>query len=322
VIAVGCSSVAGCTANGAFSSFRSQAIRAFKNSVTITAASQPNCPPGTLDCLLGNVVITETQNGQFKAGDVVRGYFLPDSKSLRNDVLIKAGNTNDLPIITTNATSGLLVSPVVVICPPNIPLVNICVFAFTITQQSFGPALGQVTISNIHATIAKDATPGPIQMDWGNTAIVLGVPVGTPIGQPFEGVVSNGTIGAAPVKTAISNASASGVHVAGDGAVYTTSTKVVATGKYVTFRAHMDPSLAGERVEVWMAIRHDGAWGAFVKVSTRAVNAAGDAFFSWKTSDNTSPFTNQAGWVSVRFRFAGNSAHAAAMSLARQARFT
>ena len=56
--------------DGGIISVVSNAIRAFKNSVTVTAVSVPNCERGATDCLLGNVVITETQNGQLKAGQI------------------------------------------------------------------------------------------------------------------------------------------------------------------------------------------------------------------------------------------------------------
>lgn len=325
VILSGCTTPAGCAGDPGFVGFLSEAIRAFRNSVTVSASSQPFCPPGSTDCLLGNIVITETQNGQLKAGQAITGWFVPSSTSLRNEVFIKASTTNDLPIVSTNASSGLLVGTVTVVCPPAIPLLNICFFTFPITQQSFGPALGQITVSNIHATIANGAVLGPILMDWGNTNIVAGIPVGPPpVGQAFEAVVSNGTIGSTPVpaRTSIVNGSAVGVSVAGDGTVFTASTKIVDAGDYVTWRAHMSPSLAGERVEVWMAIKpNGGAWGAWLKVTTRAVNGNGDAYFSWKTADNVAPFTTQAGRVSVRFRFAGNAQHGAFTSFARQALF-
>jgi hypothetical protein len=191
------------TTDGGILSLVSNATRALKNSVSIVAASQPFCAPGSTDCLLGNISGTETQNGQFKMGDVIRGWFVPRGSTLRNDILIKAGNTNDLPVVTTNASSGLLVSPVTVVCPPNIPLLNICFFQFSINQQSFGPTLGTWTVSNIHVTIVPDAPPGPIQMEWGNQNIILGTQVGPPpAGQAFDAVVSNGIVGTAPIPVA------------------------------------------------------------------------------------------------------------------------
>jgi len=303
-VVAGCTTFAGCQANPAFSSFVSEAIRAFKNSVTVTAASQPNCPPGTLDCLLGNIVITETQNGQFKANDIIRGYFLPDSKSLRNEVSIKAGNTNDLPIITTNTNSGLLVSAVTVVCPPNIPLLNICFFAFQVTQQSFGPAFGQVTVSNIHATIAKDATPGPIQMDWGNTGFILGVPIGAPIGQPFEATVSNGNIGTGPITATTKTSASTAVGKTNNSVLFTVGTKVVplvaSSNNIVTVRVKVDPALVGKSVVIERAVKNaNGTWGAFTKITTRTIGADGYAYYYASA--------HSAQWVSYRGMFAGTT---------------
>jgi len=315
----GCTNVITCNLNPAFAGVVSEAIRAFKNSVTVTAASQPNCPPGTADCLLGNIVITETQNGQFKAGDVIRGYFVPDSKSLRNDVLIKAGNTNDLPIITTNSASGLLVTPVTVICPPAVPLINICFFAFAVTQQSFGPTLGQVTVSNIHATIAKDATPGPINMDWGNTAFILGVPVGTPAGQPFETVVSNGNVGngpTPPATTKTSAASASGKTQTAS--AFTVGTKVVSlvagTNNIVTIRIKVDPALIGKSVVIQRATKNSaGVWSAFTNLTSRTIGADGYAYYYASA--------HSAQWNSYRGKFLGNAQWAPSQSQAIQVRW-
>jgi hypothetical protein len=315
----GCTSFAGCSANAAFASVVSEAIRAFKNSVSVTAASQPNCPPGTTDCLLGNIVITETQNGQFKPGDVVRGYFVPDSKSARNDVLIKAGNTNDQPIITTNTTSGLLVSPVTIICPPNVPLLNICFFQFTITQQSFGPALGQVTVSNIHATIAKDATPGPILMDWGNTGIILGVPLGAPAGQPFETVVTNGTIGAGPNPPATTKTSAtSAIGKTISATAFSVGTKVVtlvpSSNNVVTIRIKVDPALVGKNVTIQRAVKNSaGVWSAFTNLTSRTVGADGYAYYYASA--------HSAQWLSFRGAWLGNAQFAPSHSQTVQVRW-
>ena len=317
-VIAGCTSNSNCASNAAFAGFLSQAIRAFKNSVTVTAASQPNCPPGTADCLLGNIVITETQNGQFKAGDTIRGWFVPSAQSNRNDVLIKASNTNDLPIITTNAASGLLVSPVTVICPPNIPLLNICFFQFTINQQSFG-TLGQINISNIHASIASGAQLGPILMDWNNTGIVLGVPVGAPSGQPFEAVVSNGNIGAGPNPPALtSTRAASAIGKTQNPAAFSVATKVVhlvaTSNNIVTIRIKVDPALIGKTVIIQRAVKNSaGVWSSFTNLTTRVVSADGYAYYY------ASAHSRQ--WVSYRGVFPGNAQYAASHSQTVQVRW-
>jgi hypothetical protein len=323
----GCSTVPGCTANAAFSSIVSNAVRAFRSGVVVSAVSQPVIDRGDTDALAGNITITETLNGQFKPGQVIFVQILARANTLRQDVLLNTANTNNQPIVTTNAASGLATSPPTfggitpnpIVCQNAIPLVAICGFAFTITQQSFGPTLGQITISNLHYFVLPDAVNGPVQVQVSSSGLTGG-PVN---GVAFQSVVSNARVGAA-TQTSIANLSALGVQSLGTVASFTTSTKVTRAGTYVTWRAQMSPAASGERVEVWVARRAEGSstWTPFVKLTTRAVNAQGLAYFSWRTSDITSPYTNQAGWLSVRFRFAGNASHNAATSLARQAHFT
>jgi hypothetical protein len=199
-------------------------------------------------------------------------------------------------------------------------LIAVCGFFFTINQQSFGPTLGQITISNIHYFVLPDAVNGPVQVQVSSSG-VTGGPVN---GVAFQSVVSNARVGAA-IETSIANLSAIGVQSLGTAANFSTSTKVVRAGRYVTWRAQMSPAASGERVEVWVSRRAEGSsptsWSPFVKLTTRAVTASGLAFFSWRTSDITAPYTNQPGWLSVRFRFVGNASHNAATSLARQAHF-
>jgi len=296
-----------CAGNAAFSSVVSNAIRVFKNTVTVTAASQPNCAPGAVDCLLGNVVITETQNGQLKAGQLIFGWILPRSTTLRNDVRIKATNTNDLPIITTNSNSGLLVSPVQVICPPVLPLVQICVFAATVTQQSFGPAFGQITISNMHATVTPDAVLGPIQTEWSNSLSSLGITVpvlpGTP-GQPFDSIVSNGNVGTGPVTATTKTSAASAVGKTNNAILFTVGTKVVplvaSSNNIVTVRVKVDPALVGKSVVIERAVKNaNGTWGAFTKITTRTIGADGFAYYYASA--------HSAQWVSYRGMFAGTT---------------
>ena len=87
--------------------------------------------PARTDCLGGNITITEQFNGQLKAGQVITVRILPRATVQRQDVILKTGVTNDLPIVTTNANSGLLVSPINVLCPPSALLgITLCQFTF------------------------------------------------------------------------------------------------------------------------------------------------------------------------------------------------
>jgi len=301
----GCASVAGCVGAAGFQSFATNAIRAFKNSVVVTAVTNPVVGPGTADGLAGNVTVTETQNGQFKPGDVVVFQYLPRATTTRNDLIIEPGNTNELPIISTNVASGLLASPVAVLCPASALLgITFCAFTTTITQQSFGPTLGQITVSNIHVQVAADAVLGPENLRVTNTGI-LGFTV--PTGQPFDSVVSNVTVGNAPLPTTITNASAAGVQNSG---TFSTSTKVVPLNTYVTFQAITNLPTA-THLTVWVAVKTNGVWSVFSPVTARVVNQFGMAYYYWRSST--------AKWVSIKWSFAGNAAFGPDMSLARQA---
>ena len=129
--------------NSAVVGLVSNAIRAFRAGPIVAAVSDPLCNPGSTDCLGGNITITEQFNGQLKAGQVVTVRILPRATVQRQDVILKTGVTNDLPIVTTNSNSGLLVSPINVLCPPSALLgITLCQFTFVVSQQSFGPTLG------------------------------------------------------------------------------------------------------------------------------------------------------------------------------------
>lgn len=286
----------------------SNAIRAFGNSVSVTASSQPRCDRGSTDCLAGNIVVTETSNGQFRAGEVITVNILPRATTQRMDVLLQTSSTNQTPIVTTNASeSGLLVTPVGVTCTPSAIFgVVVCNFAITVTQQAFGPALGKMTFSNIHYVVAADAVFGNVNVN------VTGMGGGA---QTLDAVVTNAIIGAAPVATSIDSAVGVGID---QGATFGTRTALpnsAASGadRYATWRFHMDPSMAGEWVDVYWATKTNGTWSAFTFVKRVKVNGSGDAYFHWKAANGS--------WIAAYGKFAGNASHAAAQSRSRQARY-
>jgi hypothetical protein len=175
VILVG--SQAGVMNGTASSSLVSNATRMFKSGVVVAALSQPAVVAGTTDTLAGNLTISETLNGQFKPLQTICVVILPRASNGNRiqDTFIKTTNTNDLPVITTNAASGLLTSSVgtpgcgalftatntaegVVPTPGNS-------FSFTVNQQSFGGTLGVITVGNIHLITTADAPTGPVLVD-------------------------------------------------------------------------------------------------------------------------------------------------------------
>jgi hypothetical protein len=182
VILVG--SQAGVSNGTASSSLVSNATRMFKSGVVVAALSQPAVIAGTTDTLAGNLTISETLNGQFKPNQDICVTILPRTSNgtRTQDTFIKTATTNDLPVISTNAASGLLTDAVAVPgCGPqfvdsvyyNAPFLPNpgASFEFTITQQSFGGTLGVITISNIHLITTADAVSGPVLVDvMGDTA--------------------------------------------------------------------------------------------------------------------------------------------------------
>jgi hypothetical protein len=303
----GCSSVGGCAGNPAFTGAVSAANRVFNGAIIVAAVSQPTANQGAIDVLEGNITLTETGalNGQFRLGEVITLTIVAPSSALHNEVFINTTSTADSPIILTNAAaSGLLTTAPVVVCPTLLPLFNLCTITFVVSQQSFGPAAGVITITNVHKNILVDAHNGPVfeQITGGGGGST-----------PFQAVVSPLIIGPPAVATSITNGSALGVTKTGP---FTFATKVTPHGTYVTWQAHMSPALAGEKVSVWMATKPIGGttWSSFAPFSSRVVDASGNAYFYFKSTS--------ARWVSIKFSFAGNSAHSATTSLSRVAKYT
>jgi hypothetical protein len=264
----------------------SNAIRAFGNSVSVTASSQPRCDPGATDCLAGNIVVTETSNGQLRAGEVITVNVLPRATTQRMDVLLQTTSTNQTPIATTNASeSGLLVTPVGVTCTPSAIFgVVVCNFAVTVTQQAFGPALGKITFSNIHYVIAADAVNGPVNVN------VVGTGGGS---QTVDAVVSNAIIGPAPVppaRTGVTPSSAEGKNFSTcstdtTGCAFHARTTVT-TGRVITFRWKVDAKFTGQRMEVvWVKNNNpagalpQGYPGSYTHVSWIVVGSGGWAYY-------------------------------------------
>jgi hypothetical protein len=282
-------------ANTVLQTIATNAVRAYRNQPVVAAVSQPIVPRGSTNSLLGNLTITETQAGQFKAGETITVTILPRSSigvafQARQDIFLKTGTTADTPVIGTNTASGLLTGSAAV---------GTTAFSFTISQQATGQ-LGVITISNIHVITLADAIDGSILVRVTSSGA----------GQGIDQVVSNGTIGVIPV-VAISARTALGATKFGP---FSTTTKVAARGKYITWRFSGGSALAGKTVEIWRAIKNaDGSWGAFSKLTARVADGSGKAYFWWRYSS--------AKWISVRAYYAGDATHSVSWSPARQGRW-
>jgi hypothetical protein len=277
----------------AFSKLVSMATRAFKDSVVVAATSQPRIPQGSTG-LAGNIVITETLNGQFKATQLVCLQIQPRASNENlQDTWFDSANQNTLPIVTTNAASGLLVSAVVVGggsgCEPGPGGDNRGTAGFTITQQSFGPTLGQITISNIRYISTADAPNGPVLVRVYSPSPSAGV--------QFSTFVSNAILGPAVVlaPTGIIASVAPGVNRSvcntdTAGCAFRSKAPTVnsgATGNhaYVTIRWHVSGIVSG-KVTVYYQKKAIGVpfvqgWpGVFTKLTTVVVSGGWAYYFA------------------------------------------
>ena len=92
-----------------------------------------------------------------------------------------------------------------------------------------------------------------------------------------------------------------------------TSTKVAAANKFITWRFAGGSALAGKTVRIYVATRNSaGGYGPFVNLTGRVADANGNAFFSWRATKT---------WVSVRAYFAGDNTYAASWSPVTQGRW-
>jgi hypothetical protein len=270
----------------------SNATRAFKSDVIVAAVSQPVIPAGATGAAAGDITITETLNGQFKPGQVVCIQIQPRTASTGpQDTWFDAGGggpTSKLPVITTNAASGLLVSSVAVGgtqdsgCAGGISD-NRAVASFSVTQQSFGGTMGVITISNLHYATNADAPDGNV--------LVRVFTKSVPAGVFFSTFISNARIGSTVAGTA---ATRLGVTQVG---AFTTSTKVAGLHKYVTYRFDFGVGAAGAHVDIWGATKNGNDWTAFTKITTRVANASGVVYYYIRQGAAT--------WKSYRAMWAG-----------------
>ena len=256
------------------------AVRAFRSGVVVVALSQPTIGRGVSDAVIGSITVTETLAGQFKLGQDICVVIEPRSTNFFiQDTFLKVATTNDTPIISTNNASGLATGPVSVDCADEFVGANLTnSFGFSITQQAFGPTLGQITISNVHVATTADAVLGNVLVsvrgdtDGGATA--------------FQSIVIPAKIGSQIAGTA---ATRLGVTQVG---AFTTSTKVQTVRKYVTYRFDFGVAAAGKTFEIWGATKTGNDWSAFTKVTARVANASGVVYYYIRQ--------NSATWKSYR----------------------
>jgi hypothetical protein len=283
------------------------ATAAYRVSVGVAALSQTALPAGALGAPVGDLAVWETGLGQLKAGEVICVEVLPRAGTaggLIQDVFLGAQATAALPIVTTTGT-GLVVGPVSMEpfgddndeCGDASgvgPATQTTAFSFTVLQQSVAGD-GRLVISNIRYTTTADAADGLIQVR------VSGANLGAPTMVAFQQIVSNARIGAQPTAAV---ASRLGVTQTG---VFTTSTKVAALNKYVTFRFDFGVSAAGKTIQILGATKTGNDWSPFANVTSRVANASGVVYYYIRQSSATWK-SYRAYWAAAGIMTAGGQA--------------
>jgi hypothetical protein len=203
-------------------------------------------------------------------------------------VTFVGGVTSNVPLVTTNVGSGLLVGAV------NNFTANDADFGFTIAQQAVG-TLGVITISNMHVSVLGDALPTTVQ-------------VRVDCDPGGGGVDINQVVSPARIGNPVAGTAATRLGVTQVGA-FTTSTKIPAVGKYVTYRLDFGVAAAGQLVQIWGATKTGNDWSAFTVVTSRLANASGVVYYYIRH--------NAATWRSYRGFWAGGGS----WTPARQARW-
>jgi hypothetical protein len=236
----------------------SNAFRAFRNQPVVAAVNQVVLSAGTTNGVLGNITITETQAGQFKAGDTCNVEIEEGANPAGNAQVVQflSGLTSDRPVVGTNTASGLLVGAVTGIDEDE--------FDFAITQQAVG-TLGVITISNMHVRVLGDAL---------NQTVLLTVDC-NPTG---GGVDILQTVSPARIGNPVTGTNATRLGVTQIGS-FTVSTKVPDVGNYVTYRMDFGVGAAGKIVQIWGATKTGNDWSAFTVVTARRANASGVVYY-------------------------------------------
>ncbi len=276
------------------------AMRALAGSPIVAAASQPFVTAGGMNQVAGDVTISEGSTANFAAGETISLCLVTQALTISTDTFFANTAGVGMPIVTTNnATSGLVAS---ITYSSTLCSSTVGGFQVKVENGAIG-ALGVITVSGLKYNVNVGSANGPVFLQ----VMKLALPA---VGTDFNQVVSNATIGA-PAAVAISAATALGATKVGP---FSTTTKVAALGKYVTWRFAGGSALAGKTVQIWVATKNaDGSWGAFTLLTGRVADASGNAYFWWRSSS--------AKWISVRAYYAGDATHSASWSAARQGRW-
>ena len=160
-----------------------------------------------------------------------------------------------------------------------------------------------MVVDNINLITLADASNGPVLFNvcgYGDSPTMV----------QFQAQVSNAKIG---VKAAIAISSTSALGLMPNQGAWSTSTKVAAANKYITWRFQGGAALAGKLVQIQVAAKNsNGGWGPFVTLTSRLSDSSGTAYFHWRTTGQ---------WLSVRAYYPGDISVAESWSPARQGRW-
>lgn len=282
------------------------ATRVYQGAVTVTALSQPLIQAG-LTGVGGDIQIKETVAGSLKAGDWICLAIQPRASNNWIQDTWFDPRSQDLNPIASATGGGMVVGTVFVgnffgsPCSGQGVGDTRATAGFRVVQQATGGVLGTITIKNFHYTTTADAPAGPVSLrvsGWGGNERQNS-------GQFFSSFVSNARIGA-KAKLSIGAVSALGLNPTSG---YTTKTpKVQAAGKYITWKFTGGTALAGQRVNVLVAQRINGAWGGPQYLKSAFADANGIVTFSWKAPAGTV--------LNVRVQWPGNVNYAVSTSKA------
>jgi len=138
-----------------FQTLVTNAVRAFKSGIVVSAASQPYIAPGTTGAA-GNITIAETANGQLSTYDYIQCQIVSTASDRNQQIYLSTANSNDLPVVSTNSSSGLVAQ---------LGGTWSGGFWLWVSQQAVAPNLGVITISNLHYTVASGTATGPVNVE-------------------------------------------------------------------------------------------------------------------------------------------------------------
>ena len=289
----------------------SNAVRAFKDSVVVTALSQPTIPAGAARPAPATSRSPRRLAGQLKAGepDLPRDPAARERTTTLQDTWFNSPNTDQLPIVTTAGARPARRSASRSASEQQLPDGTGSATTAGRRSASRSPAVDRRCARHPRRS-ATSTTSRRLTRRTGRSSFACLRIDQRRSASRSSAYVSNAKIG---VKAAIKISAVSALGVPPNQGPASTSTKVAAANKFITWRFAGGAALAGKTVRIYVATRNAaGGYGPFVNLTGRVADANGNAFFSWRATKT---------WVSVRAYFAGDATYAASWSTVTQGRW-